>query len=395
MHWNGAGVAWHLAAAGIPRYDTPMTASDPIEIFLSGTPGLEPVLRDEAVACGFAQPQVVPGGVICQGGWTEVWRANLVLRGASRVLARVARFRAMHLAQLDKRARKLDWAALLRADVPFRVEATCRKSRIYHAGAASQRVSDAISDALGTQPADKGGTVIRVRIEDDLCEISLDTSGEGLHKRGHKQAIGKAPMRETLAALFLRSCGFVGTEPVLDPMCGSGTFVIEAAEMALGLAPGRARSFGFEDLASFNAEAYDAMRAGLPSGEHSDHLFYGCDRDAGAIGNATANADRAGVADVTRFRQQAIADLTRPDGPPGLVIANPPYGARIGNRKLLFALYGSFGTVMKERFAGWRVGIVTSDKGLARATGLPFRTVSAPIPHGGLKIQLFQTGPLT
>jgi putative N6-adenine-specific DNA methylase len=332
--------------------------------------------------------------VTCTGGWPEVWRANLMLRGAGRVLARVARFRAMHLAQLDKRARKVDWAGLLRPDVPYRVEATCRKSRIYHAGAATERVETAIADALGAKPTEKAGLTIRVRIEDDLCEISLDTSGEGLHKRGHKQAIGKAPMRETLAALFLRACGYDGSEPVLDPMCGSGTFVIEAAEMALGLAPGRARAFGFEDLASFDTVAWTALKSDLPAPNPTDLRFYGFDRDAGAITNATANADRAGVAEVTSFTHQAVADLRPPDGPPGLVIVNPPYGARIGNRNLLFALHGSFGTVMKERFKGWRVAIVTSDKGLARATGLQFRNVSAPIPHGGLKVQLFQTGPL-
>lgn len=371
-----------------------MTQDAPLEIFLSGTPGFEHLLRDEAAALGFAEATAVPGGVTCGGGWPEVWRANLMLRGAGRVLARVARFRAMHLAQLDKRARKVDWAGLLRPDIPYRVEATCRKSRIYHAGAATERVETAIADALGVKPTEKAGLTIRVRIEDDLCEISLDTSGEGLHKRGHKQAIGKAPMRETLAALFLRACGYDGSEPVLDPMCGSGTFVIEAAEMALGLAPGRARAFGFEDLASFDAAAWTALKADLPAPNPTDQRFYGFDRDAGAIANATANADRAGVAEVASFAHQAVADLTPPDGPPGLVIVNPPYGARIGNRNLLFALHGSFGTVMKERFKGWRVGIVTSDKGLARATGLHFHNVSAPIPHGGLKVQLFQTAPL-
>ncbi|MCR9110400.1 class I SAM-dependent RNA methyltransferase [uncultured Marivita sp.] len=371
-----------------------MTQDTPLEIFLSGTPGFEHLLRDEAAALGFANATAVPGGVTCDGDWSEVWRANLMLRGASRVLARIARFRAMHLAQLDKRARKIDWPALLRADVPYRVEATCRKSRIYHAGAATQRVETAIADALGSSPTEKAGLTIRVRIEDDLCEISLDTSGEGLHKRGHKHATGKAPMRETLSALFLRACGYDGSEPVIDPMCGSGTFVIEAAEGALGLAPGRARRFGFEDLASFDAIKWAELKSALPAPQKTDLRFYGFDRDAGAIANATANAERAGVSEITTFTHQAVTDLTPPEGPPGLVIVNPPYGARIGNRKLLFALYGSFGTVMKERFKGWRVGIVTSDKGLARTTGLHFHNVSAPIPHGGLKVQLFQTGPL-
>jgi putative N6-adenine-specific DNA methylase len=371
-----------------------MSDTSPLEIFLSGTPGLEPLLRDEAREAGFADPQVVPGGVTFEGDWADVWRANLVIRGAGRVLARVARFRAMHLAQLDKRARKVEWSELLRADIPFRVEATCRKSRIYHAGAASERVSNAIADALGQQPVDQALLVVRVRIEDDLCEISLDTSGEALHRRGHKQAVGKAPMRETLASLFLRACGYDGSEPVVDPMCGSGTFVIEAAEIAMRLAPGRARGFGFENLASFDAARWAEVKAAAMTPQSTAQRFYGYDRDAGAIINAQSNAERAGVSEVVAFAHQAVADLTPPEGPPGLVIVNPPYGARIGNRNLLFALYGTFGTVLRDRFAGWRVGIVTSDKGLARATGLNFRNVSAPIPHGGLKVQLFQTGRL-
>ena len=234
------------------------------EIFLACAPGLEPLLRDEAREAGFARPACVPGGVTFQGGWAEVWRANLVLRGASRVLARIGAFRAMHLAQLDKRARKMDWGAVLRRDVPVKVDATCRKSRIYHAKAAVQRVEGALTAAGITVDA-KATLVLRARIEDDLCTFSVDTSGELLHKRGHKPGVGKAPMRETLAALFLRAAGYDGAMPVVDPMCGSGTFVIEAAEIALGLAPGRSRSFAFEQLASFDPAAWAAMKeAAIP-----------------------------------------------------------------------------------------------------------------------------------
>ena len=127
-----------------------------------------------------------------------------------------------------------------------------------------------------------------VRIEDDYCTFSVDTSGEPLHRRGHKEAVGKAPMRETLAALFLRQCGYDGAEPVLDPMCGSGTFVIEAAEMAAGLAPGRTRRFAFEDLAGFDAEAWAEMKQAPSRG--TDIIFHGSDRDAGAVKSAVANA---------------------------------------------------------------------------------------------------------
>lgn len=375
-----------------------MSEHDTFEIFLTVAPGLEQPLLAEVKALGFASPKAVPGGVTVQGNWTEVWRANLAVRGAARVLARIGEFRAFHLAQLDKRARKFPWGDVLRADVPVRVEVvTNRKSKIYHAGAAQQRVEKAITETLGapiTRNAADAALTVKLRIEDNLCVFSVDTSGEGLHKRGHKTAVGKAPMRENLAALFLRACNFSGQEPVLDPMCGSGTFVIEAAEIALGLLPGRSRSFAFEQLVTFDAAAWAEMRAAAVPGGESDQRFYGSDRNAGAAEMAVANAERAGVASHTQFLQAAVSDLQRPDGPPGLVIVNPPYGARIGNKKLLFALYAALGKVLVERFSGWRVGIITSETALAKATNLPFLPFGVPVAHGGLKVRLFQTAPL-
>ncbi len=370
-----------------------MNTSDSLEIFLAAPPGLESILCDEAREKGFAAPVPVPGGVSIQGGWPEVWRANLELRGAGRVLARIGVFMAFHLAQLDKRSRKFPWSEILRADVPVRVEVTCKKSKIYHAGAATQRIETAIREELGAEISPEAEIVIKVRIDDNQVTLSVDTSGESLHRRGHKEAIGKAPMRETLAALFLRQCGYVGDEPVVDPMCGSGTFVIEAAEISAGLNPGRSRHFAFEKLATFDQAAWTALRAtgAMPT---SGVRFYGSDRDAGAIKMSQANAERAGVTDLTEFKAQAISHLTPPEGPPGLVIVNPPYGARIGNKKLLYALYGALGQTLKAGFSGWRVGIVTSEAALAKATGLPFLPQDAPVAFGGLKVQLFRTGPL-
>lgn len=369
--------------------------SDPaaFEIFLVATPGLESVLCEEALAQGFAGARTVPGGVVFEGRWPDVWRANLVLRGAGRVLARIGSFRALHLAQLDKRARKVQWARFLRADVPLRVEASCRRSRIYHAGAASQRVATAIAGELGAPIAEDADLRIMVRIEDDLVTVSIDTSGELLHKRGHKEAVNRAPMRETMAALFLRQCGYRGTEPVLDPMCGSGTFVIEAAEMALNLPPGRSRDFAFALLPGFNQQRWDALRHGATTAT-TPLRFYGSDRDPGAITMSIANAERAGVAAVTQFTHQAVADLTAPAGPPGLVIVNPPYGTRIGDKKALFGLYAALGQRLLAHFAGWRVGLVTTDPALARATNLPFQPPGPVISHGGLKVRLYQTSAL-
>lgn len=362
------------------------------EIFLVATPGLEAPLLAEAKAAGFdARP--TPGGIVFQGGWSDVWRANLQLRGATRILVRLGGFRAMHLAQLDKRARRFPWPDFFRAETPWRVETTCRRSRIYHAGAASQRIERAISEQLGIEPDPAAALVVKVRIDDDYCTISVDSSGESLHKRGYKAAVGKAPMRETMAAMFLRECGFDGAETLLDPMCGSGTFVIEAAEIALGLAPGRARRFAFEDLAGFDAKHWAGMKAGPPP-RATSLRFYGSDRDSGAITMSRRNAESAGVAGHTSFETRPISDIQPPEGAPGLIMINPPYGARIGNKKPLFGLHAALGQVLRQRFSGWRVGLVTSERALAGAAALPFLAPGPYVAHGGLKLRLYQTAPL-
>lgn len=370
-----------------------MTSPPPFEIYLVAMPGLETALRDEALQLGFSGAAVVSGGVAFQGTWPDVWRANLLVRGASQVLARIGSFHVSHLAQLDKLARKFPWGEFLRAEIPLRVEASCKKSRIYHAGAAAQRIETALREEQGAVIDGKALVCVKARIEDNLCTISLETSGEALHKRSHKLGIGKAPMRETMAALFLRQCGYEGKEPVVDPMCGSGTFVIEAAEIAAGLAPGRDRNFAFEEFKSFDEVGWRKLKSSITSSKPA-FQFYGSDRDQGAIAMATDNAARAGVSDYTQFQNISVSSLEPPQGPPGLVVVNPPYGTRIGDKKPLHALYGSFGQVMLKRFSGWRVGLVTSEAALAKSTGLPFLSPGRSVLHGGLRIQLYQTKAL-
>ncbi|SFZ86713.1 putative N6-adenine-specific DNA methylase [Devosia enhydra] len=360
-------------------------------------PGLEALLAEEARGAGFAGVEVVPGGVSLPGGWPELMRANLVLRGATRVLWRIGQFRALHLAQLDKRARRIDWAGLLRSDVPVAVEAACRRSRIYHAGAAAQRVATAISEALGAPIAEDAPVRVMVRIEDDLVTLSIDTTGASLHKRGFKEAVNRAPMRETMAALFLRACGFSGQEPVYDPMCGSGTFPIEAAEIAAGLLAGRARGFAFEHLAGFDAGPWARVRGGASGAAGAARpglVFSGSDRDAGAIRMSLENAERAGVAGLTRFSVAEIGEIVPPEGKPGLVIVNPPYGGRIGEKGPLIGLHREMGRALKARFSGWRVGIITADRQLAEATGLTFLPPGEPVLHGGIRVTLYRTGVL-
>ncbi|SFR46973.1 THUMP domain-containing class I SAM-dependent RNA methyltransferase [Litoreibacter janthinus] len=362
-----------------------------LEIFAVAPPGLEVALLPEFRALGYKDARYGPGGVTLHGGWSDVWRLNLELRGATKVLARIGSFRAMSLAGLDHRAEEFPWTDTLYSGTTVRVEATCKRSKIYHAGAAIERIERALRKA-GMEPSAEGDVTLKVRIEQNIVTLSVDTSGESLHKREHKEAIGKAPLRENLAALFLRQAGYTGTEPVLDPMCGSGTFVIEAAEIAEGLQAGRSRSFAFEHLASFDEMDYKALRRAV-SVMKGPARFYGSDRDAGTIKGAKANADRAGISALCDFQCMPVSELQRPEGHAGLVIVNPPYGGRIGDKKQLFALYGTLGKTLKERFAGWRVALVTSEPGLAKATGLPL-TQGPAVPHGGLKVWLFQTPPL-
>jgi putative N6-adenine-specific DNA methylase len=172
-------------------------------------------------------------------------------------------------------------------------------------------------------------------------------------------------------------------------MCGSGTFILEAAEMARGLKPGRDRAFAFEKLQSFDPAAWAQLR--LPeSAVELPFRFIGFDRNAGAIEASKANAERAGIASLTSFAVQPVSGLMRPEGPPGLVITNPPYGKRIGDVKKLSALYATLGRVLCEGFAGWRVGVITDDRQLAEATALPFIKPTAPVLHGGLRVQLWR-----
>lgn len=380
-------------------------------LFLVVPPGLEPLAADEARTAGFAVAGTETGGVALDGGWPEAMRANLALRLPVRVLWRIGEFRAPHLAMLDRRARRFPWRDWLRPDVPVRVEASVRASRIWHAGAAADRIGRAIAETLGAPVTARGGRgggdegadiaaeapggagggiTLKARIVDDLVTLSLDTSGAPLYRRGFRPAVAKAPLRETLAAAVLQAAGYDGAEAVVDPMCGSGTLLIEAAEIAAALPPGRGREFAFQRLAGFDPQAWAALRGPAPAPAAGPARLFGSDRDQGAVEAAAGNALRAGVGALCRFERRAVSDLAPPPGlPPGLVITNPPWGLRLGERKLLFALYGTVGRVLAERFAGWRVAVLAPDPGLVAATGLGLAAEGPPLDIGGVKARLW------
>ncbi len=377
-----------------------MNNKDILEIFVTTAPGLETLLSQEMRALEMHPVSTTTGGVTFKGDWPAVWRANLLLRGASRVLVRLSSFSVVHLAKLDKLARRLPWRDILRLDVPVRVDVTTKKSRIYHHKAAAERIETAIRQEVGVTVSQDADVCLKVRIYDDLCTISVDTSGEALHKRGYKEAVNKAPMRENMAALLLRACDYNGQKSVVDPLCGSGTFIIEAAEIAKGLMPGRARSFAFEKLATFDITNFARLRESniMPSSKSEINFlkinFYGYDRDAGAIKMSQANSKRAHVDTVCCFNQQTIGECQAPSGPEGLVITNPPYGKRIGDTKRLAQLYHSMGKQFLAEFKGWRIGIITNSDRLAKATNLPFSKHPLSFDHGGMTVKLYQTKPL-
>jgi putative N6-adenine-specific DNA methylase len=366
-----------------------------MELFAVAAPGTEALLHRELAALGI-KGRYVPGGVELRGDADTIRRVNLESRLASRLLLRLGRFETLHLNELEKLAGKLDVAPYLRADEPLMVRASCRKSKIYHSGAAEERVHRALSKKLRADLApaqanldedDAPPQTVLVRFEHDVCTLSLDTSGAHLHKRGYRLETGKAPLRETLAAALLAEAGYRGDGAFVDPLCGSGTFAIEAALIATRSAPGRLRSFAFERWPSHDARAWRLLREAADARRRpAPAPIVASDRDEGAVGVTKRNAERAQVA--IEVRHHALSD-SRPPAGSGLLLTNPPYGERVGNPARLRDLYATLGKLASGQYAQWAFGFITTDERLARGSGLAFTRVSAPLPHGGLRVKLY------
>lgn len=379
----------------------------PHAAFAVAAPGLAPLVADELRAMGLRPSGVEEAGVAFAAHDTGVWMANLRLRTASRVLVRLGQFRATEFRELERQARALPWETFVPADTTPRLRVTCRKSRLYHSDAVAGRVADAIAHRVGGRggfaPAaddegdaadDAGATggaadlapLIVVRFLHDECTISVDSSGELLHRRGYRQAVGRAPLRETLAAAMLLAAGYDGSAPFVDPLCGSGTIAIEAALIARDLAPGRHRRFAFEQWPGFDAARWARLLADADARArpHAPASIEGSDRDAGAIAAASANAERAGVAADVRFVQRALSSLALSDEQPGWVVTNPPYGKRVGDSAALRDLWARLGDVLRVVAPGWRVALLGPDPALERQLRLPLspalRTTNGGIP---------------
>lgn len=388
-----------------------MTAPTTNELFAVTAPGLESIALGELKRLGVKGKAEV-GGVSYRGDQETICSTNLWLRTASRVMVRVARFHASSFHELERRAKLVPWAEFLSRSAVVRLRITCRKSRLYHSDAVAQRILAAIAKATpdlivveGQAPgADSDNeahsvtgteTVAQlfvIRIVEDECEISADTSGALLHRRGYRQEVAKAPLRETLAAAMLLASGWRSVEALVDPLCGSGTIPIEAALLARGIAPGIRRKFAFMNWAAFDEKVWSrvhdqASGAAGKAGRHPGGVeIVGADRDSGAIEAAARNAERAGVATDIEFATQPLSttlEKLEAAGRPGWVLTNPPYGVRVGDPEGLRDLYATLGARLKSA-PGWKVGILTSDTALSRQMGLPvrarFSTTNGGIP---------------
>jgi putative N6-adenine-specific DNA methylase len=380
----------------------------PQPLFAVTPPGVEEIAAAELRGLGAAKTEVTMGGVEFEGGLEDLYRANLELRCATRVLLRIGSFPARGFDPLRRRAARLPWERFLAEGDALALRVRCRKSRLYHSGAVAQRLREAIALRLGFEPAlardadderdlsepPAAGAarcqLVLARIDHDLCTLSVDASGEPLHRRGHREITGKAPLRETLAAALLLESGWDARSPLLDPFCGAGTIAIEAALLARRCAPGRARRFAFEGWRDFDAarwralcDAADARSARAPQ----PPAIAASDRDAGAIAATRANARRAGVESDLEISQRAISALSPPEGS-GWIVTNPPHGRRLSRGGDLRDLYARLGRVLRARCPGWHVALLAPGARLVRAAELPLEP-RRELLHGGLRLTLF------
>ena len=336
------------------------------------------------------------GGVAFRGSLTDLYRANLHLRTASRVLLQLGSFYADTFSDLGRRAKRLSWEAYLRPGRPVTLRVTCHKSRLFHSAAVTERVMEAIGTRLGRIPPTSKSEgeeesdlpqLFIVRLVENRCTVSLDSSGALLHRRGYRLATAKAPLRETLAAGILMASGWNLTSPLVDPFCGAGTIPIEAALMARKISPGLSRHFAFMDWPNFDAETWKRLKALSQEGEaKSSPPLMGSDRDAGAIRAAGENAKRAGVSDRIIFSCNAISALDPPPGP-GWLVTNPPHGVRLKSRPDLRTLYIRLGRVLRARCPGWNAAVLCADDALLKLTDINFERWF-PMQSGGLRVTL-------
>jgi putative N6-adenine-specific DNA methylase len=371
-----------------------LSSSRSESFFASAPRGLEPLLVQEIASLSGQETEAVAGGVLFRGDWATCYRVNLWSRIASRVLWRVGAFDYHNEEDLYAAVKSLDWPQHFRIERTLRVNVTAQKSPLKSLEFATLRVKDAVCDRfrdlLGRRPdVDRAAPDVRIHafLEEARATLYLDTSGEPLFKRGWRQGTAEAPLRENLAAGIVMLSGWQPHEPLLDPMCGGATLLAEAAAMARGRAPGARRSFGFEKLSTFDAGAWEKVKKET-SGKQSDPQIFGSDSDPKALSAARRNLAEAGVERWVQLERGDILERSAP-ADAGVMVANPPYGERMGDADELARFYPRLGDALKKRYAGWRCFFLTADKRLEKLVRLqPARRT--PLWNGALECRLYE-----
>lgn len=393
--------------------------------------GIEQVTARELERLGAQGVRPVAGGVHFEGDMLLLYRASLWLRTASRILRPLREFAASTPEMLYSQARRVRWEDFLDPSKTLAVQATLegagkrsernerqaetkrggdrgrgrfekRKtapSGINNSMYAGLKVKDAIVDRLrreqGARPnVDKEypDFVIHAHFSAGRCTLSLDATGTSLHERGYRARGAEAPLKETLAAAIVELTGWDGASPLFDPMCGSGTIVIEGALKAMRIAPGLARrTFGFQRWPEFDGKAWqkvvaEAQEQKLPA---SSGKIFASDSDPQVIETARENARRAGVLDAIAFDVKRVAEIAPPSNGAGVIVTNPPYGERLGEESALETLYEQIGKVLQSRFVGWQAFIFAGNLPLARRIGLE-ATEKHRLNNGPLECRLLK-----
>lgn len=359
--------------------------------------GLEPVLAEELAGIGATAVETAGGGVRFQGDDAVCYAANLESRVATRVLRQLAHVPYRREQDIYDATHALPWREWFDVRQSIRVDLNAVRCPLKSLDFVTLRIKDGVCDRfraeVGTRP-DVDTREPDVRIAGFLDEahftLYVDTSGEPLYKRAYRGRTGEAPIRENLAAGIIALTGWNGTEPFLDPMCGSGTFLVEAARIALSIAPGAGRSFGFERLANFDSALWRRIRDASRERERPREVrpIFGSDLYGEALKTARETLDNAGLAGVVSLKQANVLELP-PPAAEGVMVANPPYGIRIGEDEALATFYPQLGNALKARYAGWRCYFFTADLRLAKLIGLK-ASRRTPLYNGALECRLFE-----
>lgn len=368
------------------------------ESFFSPCPrGLEALLGDELRALGARDIEVTHGGVGFSGDWALCYRANLESRIATRVLWRVARGRYRGEEDIYRLGYGVTWAKWFTPDETIRVYVTARHSPLKSLEFTTLRIKDAVCDhfrtVTGRRPSvDTAEPDVRIHayLTRDTVALYIDTSGEPLYKRGFKPAAVEAPLKENLAAGILLLTGWQPGEALVDPMCGSGTFLIEAAQIALDVAPGLGRHFAFERFKHLDRPTWLRLRGEAEARRRPPRALsvYGADIVGEQLRRARLNLQSAGLDGCVTLTRSDFLELA-PPAASGVLVTNPPYGVRIGEESELAALYPRIGDVLKQRWAGWRCNFLSADPALPKLVRLK-ASRRTPLFNGALECRLFE-----